>query len=138
MTTDNIHDAINFYGDAVLIGSGSGASQAKADIDAAIAEHVEAEVARAASFAGAICDRVGARERGAGGNTVESGTARLYADAARRIDLLIDAAGKQAAASQRIAALTAALDHATALLLSDYEGTEREEQVRAWRALVKP
>ena len=44
---------------------------------------------RAEQFADAICHRVGARDSGCGGQTVEAGTARLYADAAKRIDDLI-------------------------------------------------
>lgn len=44
---------------------------------------------RAERFADAICQRVGARDSGCGGQTVEAGTARLYADAAKRIDAMI-------------------------------------------------
>lgn len=64
----------------------------RAAIAADKARAVEAAIegtGRAEQFADAICHRVGARDSGCGGQTVEAGTARLYADAAKRIDDLV-------------------------------------------------
>jgi hypothetical protein len=55
----------------------------------AIAADRARAVAEACSFAAAICKRVGARETGIGGQTIEAGEARLYSDAAKRIDQMI-------------------------------------------------
>lgn len=59
-----------------------------ADKARAVAAAIEG-TGRAEQFADAICHRVGARDSGCGGQTVEAGTARLYADAAKRIDDLV-------------------------------------------------
>ena len=62
-----------------------------ADRARAVAEALDG-AGRAERFADAICLRVGARDSGCGGQTVEAGTARLYADATARIDAMIERA----------------------------------------------
>ena len=59
-----------------------------ADRERAVAEATDGAV-QGERFAAAICRLVGARETGAGGQTVDACTASLYANAAKRIDRMI-------------------------------------------------
>ncbi len=59
-----------------------------ADKARAVAEATDGAV-RAERFADTVCSLVGARDHGRGGQTVDAGTARLYADAVVRIGAII-------------------------------------------------
>lgn len=59
-----------------------------ADRARAVAEATDGAV-RAERFADTVCSLVGARDHGRGGQTVDAGTARMYADAVVRIGAII-------------------------------------------------